>query len=202
MREGSMMARPLAFTLLAVASLSVARPSHAQTPVDSAVYAIGGQLEAMRTGDYLTAARLTTADELHRTRVSFDSLLRADSSGYIAQRIFRLGNTRAVEELPDDAFTAGLMAFMLGVRGLPAYYATTRGVDLPGGVRVGADTVVVVYRWRAAPDSLASREYYTSIAVRCARGWCPASAGNYSPLVALLKAPMVRLPVQVKVEPQ
>lgn len=187
---------------IAVASLVVTQPTHAQAAVDSATRVLGQQLEAMRTGDYLTAARLATASELRRNRVSFDSLLRADSANYIAQRIFRLDSTRVVERLPDDAFTAGLMAFTFGIRSLPAYFATTSGVDLVGGIRVGADTVVAVYRWRAAVDSLAPREFNTSIAIRCASGWCPATAGNYASLLAVLKAPMVRMPVQVEVKPR
>lgn len=188
--------------LVTVVSLFIMQPAHAQTAVDSALRAVGQQLEAMRTGDYLTAARLTTTSELRRNRVSFDSLLRADSAGYIAQRIFRLESTRVVERVPDDAFTAGLMAFTFGIRSLPAYFATTRGVDLVGGIRVGADTVVAVYRWRTAVDSLAPREFNTSVAVRCAQGWCAATAGNYSSLLAVLKAPMVRMPVQVEVKPR
>jgi hypothetical protein len=187
---------------IAVASLVITQPAYAQTAVDSATRAVGRQLDAMRTGDYLTAARLTTASELRRIRVSFDSLLRADSADYNAQRIFRLDSTGAVERLPDDAFTAGLMAFTFGLRSLPAYFTTTRGVDVVGGLRVGADTVVAVYRWRTAIDSLVPREYNTSIAVRCEQGWCPASAGNYSSLLAVLKASMVRMPVQVEVKPR
>jgi hypothetical protein len=197
-----MMGRYRFLALFAAASVAITRPSHAQAAVDSAAQAVGRQLEAMRTGDYLTVARLTTPGELRRIRASFDSLLRADSADYVAHRIFRLDSTRSVERLPDDAFTAGLMAFTFGTRALPAYFATTRGVDLAGGVRVGPDTVVVVYRWRAVADSLTSREYNTAIAVRCAQGWCPASAGNYAPLLAVLKAPMVRVPVEVKVVPR
>lgn len=185
-----------------VSVIAAAPPACAQTVIDSATQAVSRQLEAMRVGDYLTAARLAPAAELRRARASFDSLLRADSANYIAQRLFRLDYTRAVERLPDDAFTAGLMAFTLGIRGMPAYFATTRSVAVAGGVPVGTDTVIVVYRWRAMADSLTPREYNTATAVRCARGWCPASAGNYASLVALLKAPMVRMPVEVKVSPR
>lgn len=187
---------------IAVAAFVATDAAGAQTAVDSATRAVGRQLEAMRMGDYLTAARLTSASELRRIRVSFDSLLGADSTDYIAHRIFRLDSTRAVERMPDDAFTAGLMAFTFGIRSLPAYFATTHGVEVVGGIRVGADTVVAVYRWRTAVDSLAPREYNTSIVVRCVEGWCPASAGNYSSLLAVLKAPMVRMPVQVEVQPR
>jgi hypothetical protein len=190
-------------TIVAVASLvAAAPPACAQTAVDSAARAVSRQLEAMRTGDYLTAARLTTTSELRRTRISFDSLLRADSANYIAHRFFRLDSTRAVEQLSDEAFTAGLMAFTFALRSLPAYFATTRSVDVAGGVPVGADTVIVVYRWRAIADSLTPREYNTATAIRCARAWCPASAGNYSSLLAHLRTPMVRMPVEVKVSPR
>lgn len=175
----------------------------AQVPVvsDSAVLVARRQLDAIRTGDYLSAARVTDPAELRRTRVSFDGLLAADTTNYIAQRLFRLKSTEELKLLSDEAFTAGLMAFQLGISRRPEYYQSLRGVDVSGSVPVGRDTVLVVYQWRLPPDSIPIRGFNVATVIRCPRGWCVAMAGDYSNLVRLLKEPMVRMPVQVQVRP-
>jgi hypothetical protein len=143
-------------------------------------------LEATIAGDYLTVARSTDPAELRRTRAAFDSLLRADSAGYVAQRLFRLGSAAELRRLSDVEFTAGLMRFQLELRGAREYFVAVRGVDVVGTLPQGRDTAHVVYRWRFPPDSLPLRSYQVQTLVRCAAGWCGHMAGDYRELLQLL----------------
>lgn len=144
--------------------------------------------------DYLTVARLTDPAELRRTRVAFDSLVRADSTHYLPRRLFRLDSTAQLQRLSDAEFTAGLMAFQVGINpGSREYYSQVQAMEIAGVLPRGPDTTLVVYRWRFHPGVPPMRSYNVETLVRLPVGWRGHMAGNFQGLIDVLKQPMVRV---------
>jgi hypothetical protein len=150
------------------------------------------RLGAFIRRDYSMIARWTDPGELRRTRLAFDSLIRADSTHYLAGRLFRLDSTAQLQRLSDVDFTAGLLAFQLGVSGSDLYYSRFRGVDIAGVIPRGPDTALVVYRWRNPPELPPMRSYQVEVLVRLPTGWLGQTAGNFQGLIDVFKAPMSR----------
>ena len=165
--------------------LAQALPSQA-TPEASA----RGNLEAIRQGDFLTAARMVHPVRLRATRLMFDSLLRNGQATYIAQRIFQLPDSQALLALDDARFTAGLFRFNFLLGGGDRYMAMYRGVEIAGTARQGRDTAHVVYRYTLPPDSLQLESYNVATQVRCPAGWCAGLLGGFHGLLRSLVAPM------------
>ncbi len=173
----------------AVADRAVQKPEDPGSAEEVAKLRLG----ALIRGDYLMVARWTDPAELRRTRMAFDSLVRADSTHYLPMRLFRLDSTAQLQRLSDAEFTAGLMAFQVGVSGSDKYYSQVLAVDIAGVIPRGSDTTLVVYRWRFPPEIPPMRSYNVETLVRLPTGWHGQMAGNFQGLIDVLKAPMVRV---------
>ena len=146
-------------------------------------------LEALAAQEFLVAAQLTDPTELRRNRLAFDSLLAADTANYLSRRIFRVDSVAQLRRMSDAEFSARLMSFTNMMR--PSFATTVMGADVIGSVVQGADTAHVVYKWRFPSDSLPMRSVQATTMVRSNGRWWAQMLGDYRPLVALLKEPMV-----------
>ena len=163
----------------------------AQRPsTDSAAVAARASLWALAHADFPYVAGHTSPHELRDLRVAFDSLLRADTTNYIATRLFRMDSTTIVRRLSDVDFASGLMTFTFGINPSFRELSTIVDIDVPGSVRRGADTALVVYRWML-PGASQLPTYYVQPMIRCNDNWCPQLTGNLKGMLALLKQPMV-----------
>jgi hypothetical protein len=149
-------------------------------------------IEALRVGDYASAARAVHPARLRQTRVLFDSLLRNGQAAYIAQRIFQLPDSQALLALDDAAFTAGLFRFGWMLDGWDQQMRKFRGVDIVGAVRRGRGSAHVVYRYTLPPDSLPLQSFNVQTMLRCESGWCTNMLGDVHSLYRLLAQPMRR----------
>ncbi len=184
------------FTAIAATLTISAAPLHAQrNEQDKAVESAAQKnLEAIARSDYLYAAKTTDPAELRRNRAAFDSLLRADTTNYIARRLFRLDSTSQLRRLSDVAFNAGLMTFWFGLRRGSQRTPEIMGVEIAGTVHKNSDSAYVVYKWIFPPNVPPLRSYTATGMVRCGKEWCAQMAGDFTPLVELLKEPMVPIP--------
>ena len=148
-------------------------------------------LEAIAAQQFLLAAQLTDPAELQRNRLSFDSLLAADTTNYLSRRILRIDSVAELRRMSDAEFTARLQTFAGLLQTHPSFWASVRGAAVIGSVRQGSDTVHVVYKWRFAIDSLPMRSPSVTTMIRSNGRWWAQMLGDYRGLIALLKEPMV-----------
>lgn len=151
-------------------------------------------LEAMAGGDFLLAAEHTEPSELRRNRLAFDSLLSADSTNYLALRIFDIPSKAQLLRISDAEFTARLFTFQTLLRTDRSFLANVRGAQTLGFVSRGEDTAHVVFRWRLPRDSVQLRSADVFTMVRSGGRWWAQTMGNYSGIIQVLQEPMVRVP--------
>ncbi len=169
-------------------AVAQARPDQASAEETARLH-----LESLRTGEYLTAARVTDPARLRSNRQLFDSLLTHGMATYLAQRVFGLADSAALVALDDTAFTAGLFKFWYMQNRRGPLSDDFRGVDITRVTAPRGDSVHIVYRWLVHPDSLPLQSFNVATMVRCAAGWCSAMMGDYRSMAQLLAEPMVPL---------
>lgn len=179
--------------LLLVLGLCLEASARARTPSDQSTPEAAARtvLEAMRRGDYLTAARATGPKNLRQSREMFDSLLKHGQAKYIVQRLFQLRDSQALIALEDAAFTAGLFRLRWLLQGGDRYMQAFTGIDVQGAVRRGTDSAHVDYRYMFPPDSLPIQSFRVQTVVRCGKVWCANMLTTFTGTLELLKSPLV-----------
>lgn len=132
--------RQLGQNLLVTLSIVLSRASSAaaqRRSADSVALEARASQWAMAHSGFQYVARHTSPNELRQLRVDFDSLLRADTTNYIAMRLFRMDSTSRVRRLNDADFAAALMTFAFGINPSFRQLATIVDIDVAGSVRRG-----------------------------------------------------------------